>query len=154
MIAIGSDHIGYCYKEIIKSYFEESNIKYKDFGCYSETRVDYPEISKKVAYSIINRECDQGILICGTGVGIGIAANKINGIRAVMCSEPYSAKMSRKHNNTNILALGSRVIGIELAKMIIDVWINTTFEGGRHEKRVGMIKEIEKTQIKRLKGIE
>jgi len=143
MIAIGSDHIGYQHKEDIKKYFDERNIKYKDFGSFSTERTDYPIIAKKVATSVSKKECDKGILICGTGVGMGIAANKVKGIRAVMCSEPYSSKLSRLHNDSNILTFGARVIGIELAKMIIDSWIDTPFEGGRHKKRVDLINNIE-----------
>ena len=151
MIAIGSDHIGYLYKEEIKKYLEERNIEYKDFGCFSNKRIDYPLVGKKVAESIVKGKCDKGILICGTGVGVGISANKINGIRAVICSEPYSAKLSRAHNDSNILAFGARVIGIELAKMIIEIWLNTSFKGGRHRARIDLIEEIEKEQMTKLK---
>jgi ribose 5-phosphate isomerase B len=143
MIALGSDHIGYQYKEEIKKYFAKQNIKCRDFGCFSTSRIDYPLIAESVAKSIVKGECEKGILICGTGVGIGIAANKIRGIRAVICSEPYSAKLSRAHNDANILAFGARVIGIELAKMIIDIWLNTSFEEGRHKKRIDLIKAME-----------
>ncbi len=146
MIALGSDHIGYQYKEEIKKYLEEKNIKYKDFGCYSSDRIDYPLIGKIVAESVVKKECEKGILICGTGIGIGISANKVNGIRAVICSEPYSAKLSRLHNDSNILAIGARVIGIELAKMIIEIWLSTSFEGGRHKARLNLINEIEREQ--------
>jgi ribose 5-phosphate isomerase B len=149
IIAIGSDHVGYKYKEILKSYLKEKKLILKDFGCYSEERIDYPIISAKVANSIVSKECEKGILICGTGVGMGITANKLDGIRAVICSEPYSAKLSREHNDTNILAIGSRVIGIEMAKMIVDIWMCTKFDGGRHKKRISLITSIEKSQNKK-----
>lgn len=151
MIAIGSDHIGYTYKEEIKKYFKDKNIRYKDFGCFSNERIDYPKIGIKVAKSVVRNDCEMGILICGTGVGMGICANKVNGIRAVICSEPYSAKLSRSHNDSNVLSIGARVVGIELAKMIIDTWLNTPFEGGRHKKRLDLIKKIEEKQISSFK---
>ena len=103
----------------------------------------YPEYGRKVAEAVAAKEVDLGILICGTGVGISLAANKVKGIRAVVCSEPYSAKLSRQHNNTNVLAFGARVIGIELAKMIIEEWLDAEFMGGRHQDRIDMIMEIE-----------
>lgn len=139
MIAIGSDHTAYRFKEEIKQYLEEKGLTYKDFGTDSEERVDYPVYGKKVAEAVVKGECKRGIVICGSGIGISIAANKVPGIRAVVCSEPYSAKLSREHNDTNILALGARVVGIELAKMIIDAWLEAEFEGGRHAERVKML---------------
>lgn len=143
MIAIGSDHAAYEFKEEIKQFLDEKGIAYKDFGTHSTDRADYPLFGEKVAQAVASGECEKGLLFCGTGVGISIAANKVRGIRAVVCSEPYSAKLSRLHNDTNILALGARVVGIELAKMIIEVWLETPFEGGRHGERVKMIGEIE-----------
>ncbi|OJG79161.1 ribose 5-phosphate isomerase B [Enterococcus pallens] len=116
----------------------------QDFGTTSDLRVDYPKYAQAVSEAVVSKECDLGILICGTGVGISIAANKIAGIRAVVCSDPYSAKLSREHNNTNILAFGSRVIGSELAKMITKEWLEAAYEGGRHQKRVEQIAAIEK----------
>jgi len=142
MIAIGSDHAAFELKEVIKEHLEAKGIEYKDFGCYSTERVDYPEFGEKVARAVASGECERGLLFCGTGVGISISANKVKGIRAVVCSEPYSAKLSREHNDTNILALGSRVVGTDLAKMIIDIWLETGFEGGRHLKRVEMMDKI------------
>lgn len=142
MIAIGSDHAAFELKEVIKEYFEEKGVEYEDFGCYSTVRVDYPEFGEKVARAVASGKCEKGLLLCGTGVGISISANKVKGIRAVVCSEPYSAKLSREHNDTNILALGSRVVGTDLAKMIIDIWLETGFEGGRHLKRIEMIEKI------------
>lgn len=143
-IAIGSDHVGIELKPIIINYLKELGHEVEDFGAYSSERTDYPIYGKKVAEEVVSGNFDCGILICGTGVGISIAANKIKGIRAVVCSEPYSAKLSKEHNNTNILAFGSRVVGPELAKMIVKEWLDAKFEGGRHENRVNMISQIEK----------
>lgn len=138
-IAIGSDHIGYELKPTIIEYVKKMGHEVTDFGTNSTKRTDYPIYGKKVAEEVAKGNFDRGILICGTGVGITIAANKVNGIRAVVCSEPYSAELSRKHNNTNILGFGSRVIGSELAKMIVKVWLDAEFEGGRHLRRVDEI---------------
>jgi ribose 5-phosphate isomerase B len=143
MIAIGSDHAAFEFKEQIKEYLDEKGLEYKDYGCYSTERVDYPVYGEKVAQAIAGGECEKGLLFCGSGVGISISANKVKGIRCVVCSEPYSAVLSRQHNDTNILAIGSRVVGIELAKMIIDMWLQTSFEGGRHLERIRMIQKIE-----------
>ncbi|EHC6180661.1 ribose 5-phosphate isomerase B [Listeria monocytogenes serotype 1/2a] len=142
-IAIGNDHVGIELKPVIVAYLQDLGHEIDDFGAFSNERTDYPEYGKKVAESVAAGKSDLGILICGSGVGISIAANKVNGIRAVVCSEPYSAKLSREHNNTNILAFGSRVVGAELAKMIVQNWLDAEFEGGRHAKRVEMIARIE-----------
>lgn len=142
-IAIGSDHVGIEMKPQIIDFLVELGHEVKDFGPYSSERTDYPKYGKQVAEEVSSHNYDVGILICGTGVGISISANKVKGIRAVVCSEPYSAKLSKMHNNTNILAFGSRVIGIELAKMIVSEWLSAEFEGGRHTKRIEMIKGIE-----------
>jgi ribose 5-phosphate isomerase B len=142
MIAIGSDHAAYDFKEEIKAYLKGCGLKLKDFGAYSTERVDYPRYGEAVARAVAEDSCERGLLFCGTGIGISISANKVPGIRAVVCSEPYSAKLSRLHNDTNVLAVGARVVGIELAKMIIDLWLETPFEGGRHQKRVEMIDRI------------
>lgn len=142
-IAIGNDHVGIELKPVIVAYLQDLGHEVDDFGAFSNERTDYPEYGKKVAESVAAGKSDLGILICGSGVGISIAANKLNGIRAVVCSEPYSAKLSREHNNTNILAFGSRVVGAELAKMIVQNWLDAEFEGGRHAKRVEMIARIE-----------
>ncbi|ECR7122038.1 TPA: ribose 5-phosphate isomerase B [Listeria monocytogenes] len=142
-IAIGNDHVGIELKPVIVAYLQDLGHEVDDFGAFSNERTDYPEYGKKVAESVAAEKSDLGILICGSGVGISIAANKVNGIRAVVCSEPYSAKLSREHNNTNILAFGSRVVGAELAKMIVQNWLDAEFEGGRHAKRVEMIARIE-----------
>lgn len=141
-IAIGSDHVGVNFKDKLKEYLIEKDISVKDFGTNSTNRMDYPLIARALTKAIQENECEKGILICGTGVGMAIAANKANGIRAVVCSEPYSAQMSRAHNNTNVLAVGARVVGYELAKMIVDVWLETSYEGGRHERRVLMMDEL------------
>ncbi|HAB9880084.1 TPA_asm: ribose 5-phosphate isomerase B [Listeria monocytogenes] len=142
-IAIGNDHVGIELKPVIVAYLQDLGHDVDDFGAFSNERTDYPEYGKKVAESVAAGKSDLGILICGSGVGISIAANKVNGIRAVVCSEPYSAKLSREHNNTNILAFCSRVVGAELAKMIVQNWLDAEFEGGRHAKRVEMIARIE-----------
>lgn len=147
MIAIGSDHVACEFKEIIKSYLTERGYKLKDYGTYSDARVDYCDFGFLVGEAVARGECEKGLLFCGTGVGISISANKVKGIRAVVCSEPYSAGLSRAHNDTNILALGARVVGIELAKMIIDIWLSTEFEGGRHAGRVEKISAYESKHL-------
>ena len=142
-IAIGSDHVGLELKPLIIDYLQELGHETEDFGPATPERTDYPIYGKKVAEVVAKGEFDKGILICGTGVGISIAANKVKGIRAVVCSEPYSASLSSAHNDTNILAFGARVIGSELAKMIVKAWLETEFDGDRHSKRIEMIAEIE-----------
>ncbi|NLS55419.1 ribose 5-phosphate isomerase B [Hafnia alvei] len=142
-IAIGCDHVGFILKPSIISHLEKRGVDILDKGTHSESRTDYPIYAEAVARTVASGEADLGILICGSGIGISIAANKVHGIRAVVCSEPYSAKLSRQHNNTNILAFGSRVIGAELAKMIVDEWLNAEFEGERHQTRVNMITQLE-----------
>ena len=142
-IAIGSDHVGYDLKEDVRAYLAELEIECQDFGAFSKERTDYPLFARQVARYVASGEADLGILICGTGVGMAIAANKIRGIRAVSCSEPYSAALSRQHNNTNILAFGARVVGTGLARMIVEAWLKAAYEGGRHSRRVEMITQIE-----------
>ena len=144
MIALGCDHGGYELKQEIIKYLEENNLPFKDFGCYDNSSVDYPIYARKVTDAITHGECDKGILICGTGIGISLAANKVPGIRAAVCSEPYSAKLTVEHNNANIIAMGARVVGPELAKMIVDEFFGAEFQGGRHAVRVDMIADIEK----------
>ena len=144
MIAIGCDHGGVTLKAELMKHLAEKQIPFKDFGTYTEESCDYPDIAKPVCESVLSGECEKGVLICGTGIGISLAANKVKGIRAAVCSEPYSAKLSKQHNNSNILAFGSRVIGPELAKMIVKTWLEAEFEGGRHQRRVDMIMDIEK----------
>jgi ribose 5-phosphate isomerase B len=143
MIAIGSDHVAFSFKEELKDYLVEKGYEVKDFGTFGCERVDYCDYGFRVAESVSAGECESGIACCGTGVGIAISANKVKGIRAAVCSEPYSAKLSRQHNDCNVLALGSRVVGIELAKMIVDVWLTTGFEGGRHASRIEKIARYE-----------
>ncbi|MGT2785827.1 ribose 5-phosphate isomerase B [Streptococcus merionis] len=143
-IGIGNDHVAVEYKKVISEYITEKyGYEVVNYGTDSTERFNYPESGKKVAEAVASGKVDRGILICGTGVGIGIAANKVKGIRCVICSEPYSAKLSRQHNDTNVLSFGARVIGIELAKMIVDNWLVTEFEAGRHKVRVDMIGKIE-----------
>lgn len=139
VIGIGSDHGGYELKEEIKLLLEELGIEYRDFGTNSKESVDYPEYGKKVAQGVVGGDVDLGIVICGTGIGISLAANKVSGIRCALCENTYSAKMSRRHNNANMLALGGRVLGVDLAKEIVKTWLSESFEGGRHERRVNMI---------------
>lgn len=142
-IGIGSDHGGFELKEYIKGYLEKQEIEYIDYGTNSTESVDYPDYGKKVAEAVVGGEVDRAIVICGTGIGISIACNKVKGIRCALCGDTYSARMSRAHNNANILALGGRVIGMDLAIEIVSAWLNSEFEGGRHEKRVIKISEIE-----------
>src|SRR5215211_5057580 len=146
-IAIGSDHIGYPLKEDIKKYLVELGYSYEDFGTNSTERTDYPLFAKQVTSAVTSQQADLGILICGTGVGMSITANKVKGIRAVVCSEPYSAMLSRHHNNTNVLSLGSRVVGPELARMIVKAWLEAEFEGGRHASRLEIISQIEAERV-------
>ena len=143
MIALGCDHGGYMLKETVQKLLDALSLPYKDFGCFSEDSVDYPLIAEAVGKSVASGECEKGILICGTGVGMSIAANKVKGIRCVVCSDPYSAQLSRMHNDTNVIAIGARVIGPEMAKMILKLWLETEFEGGRHSRRVDMINRLD-----------
>lgn len=146
-IAIGNDHVAVEMKQHIKKYIEEKGHEVVNCGTDSSDRTDYPVYGKKVADLVASGECDFGVLICGTGVGISLAANKVDGIRAVVCSEPYSAKLSRQHNNANIVAFGARVIGIATAEMIVDEFLSAEYEGGRHQKRIDMIAQIEKGEF-------
>lgn len=144
IIAIGNDHTSVEYKNEISKYIEEKyHYEVVNYGTDSTERFHYPKSGKAVADAVASGQADKGIVICGTGIGIGITANKVKGIRCAICSEPYSAKLSREHNNTNVLAFGSRVVGLELAKMIVDEWLNAEYEGGRHQKRLDMIANIE-----------
>lgn len=142
-IAIGCDHVGFELKPTIVSHLEARGFTVVDMGCNSRERVDYPVYGQKVARAVASGECDLGVLICGTGVGISITANKVKGIRAAVCSEPYSAALTRRHNNANIIAFGARVVGPDMAKMIIDQFFDAEFEGGRHQARIDMISSIE-----------
>lgn len=142
MIALGSDQAGYELKQEVIRYLEEKGLEYRDYGSYSTESCDYPVYGKKVAHAIVDGECDRGILICGTGIGISIAANKVKGIRAAVCSDCFSAEATRLHNDANIVALGARVVGPGLALKIIDTFLNTPFSGvDRHVRRVQMLEE-------------
>ncbi len=138
-IAIGSDHGGYEYKEQIVSHLKEKGYECVDVGTYSTDSCDYPVIARAVTTKITTGEADRGILVCGTGIGMSIVANKVKGIRAALCGDTFSARASRAHNNSNVLCLGERVIGINLAMDIVDIWLESKFEGGRHQRRVDMM---------------
>ena len=148
MIAIGSDHGGYLLKEEVKKYLDEKEIPYIDFGTASEERVDYPIYAEKVAKAIQNNECEKGILICGTGFGVSIVANKFKGIRCASCWNEEVAKLLKGHNDANIIALPGRFINISQAVTILRAWLATEFMGGRHSERVQMIKDIENENMK------
>ena len=143
MIAIASDHAAFEFKESIKAYLTEKGYRLQDFGTCNTERVDYCDYGFRVGEAVAAGACEKGLVFCGSGVGVAISANKVKGVRAVVCSEPYSAKLSREHNDTNVLALGARVVGIELAKMIIDTWLEARFEGGRHLDRINKIAQYE-----------
>lgn len=142
MIAIGSDHAGVKLKEKVKEYLESKNIGYKDFGTYTEESVDYPDIAIEVATKVASNECEKGILICGTGIGISIAANKVKGIRCAVCHDEFTAQMAKQHNNANILAFGARVINADMAIKMVEIWLETEFEE-RHQKRLDKITKYE-----------
>lgn len=142
-VAIGCDHGGLEHKNAIAEHLKERGFEVKDFGIYEQVSVDYPDIAVKVCESIVSGENELGILVCGTGIGMSIAANKVKGIRAAACSEHYSAKYTRLHNNSNVLCLGGRVIGIGTALELADIFVNTEFEGGRHQRRIDKIADIE-----------
>lgn len=143
MIAIACDHSALEMKKEIEALLTARGLEYKDFGTYTTDSCHYPVFGARAARAVASGECDRGIVICGTGIGISLAANKVKGIRCALCSDPYSAKMTRAHNDANMLALGARVIGIELAKMIVEAWLDTPFEGGRHQTRVDMLTALE-----------
>lgn len=145
MIALGADHAGVKMKASIIEHLESKGLKCHDYGTYDETSTDYPDYAKRVGEAIINGTAERGILICGTGIGISISANKIAGIRAALCGDTFSAHLSREHNDSNILCLGARVVGIGLALDIVDSWIAAAFEGGRHQRRVDKIHALEST---------
>lgn len=142
-IAIGCDHGGYLLKQDILIWLEEHDYDFEDFGCFNTDSVDYPVYGEKVARSVAAGECDYGIVICTTGIGISIAANKIKGIRAALCSDYFSAKYTRLHNDANVLCMGGRTIGPGLALELVDVFLHTEFEGGRHQRRIDQITELE-----------
>jgi ribose 5-phosphate isomerase B len=146
-IGIGSDHGGYELKEELKKYMLEQGIEVVDYGTNDLTSVDYPDYGKIVAEAVVNKEVERGVVICGTGIGISIAANKVKGIRCALCSDTYSARMSMEHNNANMIALGGRVLGVDLAKEILNAYLNSTFQGGRHLRRIEKISEIEESML-------
>ncbi|MGI6031528.1 MAG: ribose 5-phosphate isomerase B [Eubacteriales bacterium] len=146
MIALGSDHGGYQLKETIKQHLLDKGYEVKDYGTYSEESCDYPQYGKAVGKAVASGECEKGILVCGTGIGISLAANKVKGIRAAVCSDTYSAKYTRLHNDANILAMGQRVVGPGLALELVDIFLATEYEGGRHQKRVDQLMAIENEQ--------
>jgi len=147
-IALGSDHGGIELKRNIIKHLEKKGIEIKDFGTYTEESCDYPDFALKVAEEVASKNYDFGILVCGTGIGISISANKVPGIRAALCHDTFSAHATREHNNANILALGGRIVGVGLALDIVDAFLNAEFQGGRHERRVNKITEIEKKYSK------
>lgn len=143
-IALASDHAGFDLKPHVIEVLEELGLAYEDFGAYDHQSVDYTVYGARAAHAVASGECSRGIVLCGTGVGISMAVGKVRGIRCVACSEPYSAAMSRRHNDANMLALGARVVGSEVAKLIVRTWLTTDFEGGRHARRVGQIMALER----------
>ncbi len=147
MIAIGADHGGYLLKEEIKCFLTEQGIPFRDFGISELHAVDYATVAAPVARAVASGEVEMGILLCGTGIGIGIAANKIKGVRAACCSDTYSAKFTRMHNDANILCMGGRVVGVGLALDIVDIFLHTAFEGGRHQRRIDQIRDIEEGKL-------
>lgn len=142
-IAVGSDHAGFNLKQVITSFLAELGHSYSDFGCYDSESVDYPDIAAKVAEEVSAGNFDRGILICGSGQGMCVAANKVPGIRATLCHDLTSAHFARAHNDANVLCLGERIIPPDLAREIVKTWLEADFEGGRHERRIGKIGEIE-----------
>ena len=148
MIALGSDHAGLPLKLEIIKLLEERGLAYRDYGTTSPERVDYPVYGRLAAEAVARGECERGLIFCGTGVGISLSANKVPGIRCVVCSDCYTAVLSRQHNDANMLALGARVVGVDLARMIVNMWLDAVFEGGRHAQRVGMISRIERDYLK------
>lgn len=144
MIALGCDHGGYELMQEVKAYLDGKGLAYQDFGCHSTEAVDYPAYARKVAHAVVEGECEKGILICGTGIGISIAANKVPGVRAALCSDCFSAEATRLHNDANILAMGGRVVGAGLALKIVETFLNTPFSGEeRHARRIRLIENEE-----------
>ena len=148
MIAIGGDHAGFALKEKVKQHLIDAGYEVKDYGTYSEDRCNYPVFGKKVADAVASGECEQGVLVCGTGVGISLAANKVKGIRAGVCSDATTARLIKQHNNANIVAFGARIVGEELAYDIVDAFLHAEFLGGRHAERVALIEQIEEENFK------
>ena len=148
MIAIGSDHGGYKLKEEIKKYLDEKEIKYKDLGCKNEESVDYPNIAEEVSKEVQENKCDKGVLICRSGIGMSIVANKFKGIRCALCHDEFTAKYSRMHNDSNVLAMGADDVTVNDAICILRMWLATEFEGGRHKERIELINKIEDENMK------
>ncbi len=144
MIAIGSDHGGINLKNIIKEFLDKKGLQYKDFGTYTADSCDYPDIAKAVCGSVVSGECEKGILVCGTGIGMSMAANKIKGIRAAHVTDTYSARMTKEHNDANVICLGERITGCDLALEIVNAYLEASFQGGRHETRVNKVMALEK----------
>lgn len=144
MIALGSDHGGFELKEILKKFLESEGYEYIDLGTFDESSVDYPDIAKLVCEKIISKECEKGILLCGTGLGMNMCANKYRGIRAAQCHDTFSARLTRIHNDANVLTMGGRVIGPELAKDVVKAFLTNEFEGGRHQTRIDKMMNIQK----------
>lgn len=147
MIALASDHGGYTLKEQVKAHLAELGYAVKDFGTDSLDSCDYPDFIAPAARAVAEGACEKGIVICTTGIGASIVANKVSGIRCALCGDPYSAEMTRRHNNTNMLALGAGIVGENLALAIVDKWLTTEFEGGRHQRRVDKIAAVEQGQL-------
>ena len=143
MIAIGCDHGAFALKEKLKAHLEKRGLEYKDFGTYSTDSCDYPDFGAAAAKAVASGECDRGIVMCTTGIGISITANKVKGVRCALLSDKMSARLTRQHNDTNMMAIGAAVVGEMLALEIVDVWLDTEFEGGRHQRRVDKIKALE-----------
>ena len=142
-IAIGCDHGGYLLKQDILIWLEEHDYEFEDFGCYNTESVDYPVYAEKVARAVASGACDKGIVICTTGIGVSMAANKVKGIRACCCSDSFSAEYTRRHNDANALCMGGRVVGAGLACQLVDLFLNTEFEGGRHQRRIDKLTALE-----------
>jgi ribose 5-phosphate isomerase B len=147
MIAIACDHAAVDLKEEIKQMLTEMGETYEDFGTYTKDSCDYPVFAARAARAVADGKCEKGILICGTGIGISIAANKVHGIRCALCNDPLSAQLTRQHNDANMVAFGARIIGAELAKSIVKTFLATPFDGGRHQKRVDLITKLEQEQV-------
>jgi ribose 5-phosphate isomerase B len=147
MIALGCDHAGVQLKGAIAEFLASRGVEAKDFGTFDEASCDYPDYAQKVGEAVVRGEAERGILVCGTGVGISIAANKIEGVRAALCSDTFTARMSREHNDSNVLCLGARVVGTGLALDVVAAWLDTAFEGGRHERRIDKISALDRARV-------
>ena len=145
-LALACDHGGFKLKEMVKKHLEEKGYEVVDFGTYNEESCDYPDYASKAAFAVAKKECEKGIVICGTGIGVSIVANKVHGIRCALVHDVFSAKATRQHNDTNMMAMGARVIGEGLALEIVDAWLNASYEGGRHDLRIEKMMALEKNQ--------